>query len=216
MTIRPERTTPAVYGAGTPLKDARAAMILIHGRGGSAPDILGLSTSLEAPGLAFLAPQAAGNTWYPQRFLAPTASNQPHLDTAIATVRDLVAAVEEAGIPADRIIVLGFSQGACLATEFAARHPRRYGGIVGLSGGLIGSDAEIEDHAGDLAGTPVILGCSDVDFHIPLERVKATTRVLTGLGAEVDETIYPGMGHGIVPDEIARVQDLVATVLGKG
>jgi phospholipase/carboxylesterase len=208
-----QKATVPFYAAGAPLGGAKSAMVMIHGRGGSAPDILGLSTSLEAPGLAFLAPQAAGNTWYPHRFLEPTAANQPHLDAALAAVRGVVDMAAGAGVPADRVIILGFSQGACLATEFAARHPRAYGGVVGLSGGLIGTDEEIETHTGDLAGTPVILGCSDVDFHIPLARVKATTRILSALGAAVDETIYPGMGHGIVPDEIRRVRDLVTAVL---
>jgi predicted esterase len=212
MTIRTERTAPAVYGAGVALQDAAAAVVMIHGRGGSAPDILGLSASLPVEGVAFLAPQAAGNTWYPHRFIEPTAANEPHLSAAVATVAAVVGAAEAAGLPADRIVILGFSQGACLATEFAARHPRRYGGIVGLSGGLIGTDAEVEDHAGNLAGTPVILGCSDVDFHIPLARVKATTRILGAMGADVDETIYPGMGHGIVPDEVRRVRDLLERV----
>ncbi len=202
-----------VYAAGAPLDGARAAMVMIHGRGGSAPDILSLSESLEAPGLAFLAPQAAGSTWYPHRFIEPTRMNEPHLSGALETVRDLVAAIEAAGVPAERILVLGFSQGACLATEFAVRFPRRYGGVVGLSGGLIGSDGEVAVRAGDLAGMPVILGCSDVDFHIPLARVRETTRVLTEMGAEVAETIYPGMGHGIVEDEVRQVQALVRRVL---
>jgi predicted esterase len=213
MTIRTGRTEPVLYAAGTPLQDAAAAVVMIHGRGGSAPDILGLAASLPVEAVAFLAPQAVGNTWYPHRFIEPTAANEPQLSAAVSTVAAVVGAAEAAGLPAERIVVLGFSQGACLATEFAARHPRRYGGIVGLSGGLIGTDAEVEDHAGDLAGTPVILGCSDVDFHIPLDRVKATTRVLGAMGAIVDETIYPGMGHGIVPDEVRRVRDLLERVV---
>jgi phospholipase/carboxylesterase len=205
-----------VYAAGTPLPEARAAMIMLHGRGGSAPDILGLAGSLQAPGLAFLAPQAAGNTWYPHRFIEPASRNEPHLSAALSTVRQVIAAVEEAGLPAERIIILGFSQGACLGLEYAKRSPRRYGGLVGLSGGLIGTDAEVDEHGGDLAGTPVILGCSDVDFHIPLARVKATARVLEAMNAAVEETIYPDMGHGIVEDEIRQVRDLIARVLDRG
>lgn len=202
-----------VYAAGSPVARSKAAVVMVHGRGGSAPDILGLADSLSRPDVAFVAPQAAGNTWYPYRFIEPTARNEPHLTGALSTLAAVVAAVEGEGVPAERIVVLGFSQGACLATEFAARHPRRYGGIVGLSGGLIGTDAEIGNHTGDLAGTPVVLGCSDVDFHIPLERVKATTRVLGALGGDVTETIYPGMGHGIVEDEIRQVRELLARIL---
>jgi phospholipase/carboxylesterase len=204
-----------VYAAGTPLAKARAVMIMLHGRGGSAPDILGLADSLHAPGLSFLAPQAAGSTWYPLRFIEPTASNEPYLSGALATVAGVLSDAEAAGVPASRIIVLGFSQGACLATEFAVRNPRRYGGVVGLSGGLIGTDAEVGAHSGDLAGTPVFLGCSDSDFHIPLARVKATSRVLRSMGAEVDEAIYPGMGHGIVEDEILRVRSMIGQVLAE-
>lgn len=213
MSIRNSRNSPSVYAAGTPLGEARAVVVMLHGRGASAPDILGLAGSLEAPGLAFLAPQAAGNTWYPHRFIEPTTANEPYLSAALDTVAAVVGAAEAAGVPTGRIVILGFSQGACLATEFAARFPRRYGGVVGLSGGLIGTDAEVEAHAGDLKGTPVILGCSDVDFHIPLARVNATSRVLGAMGASVDETIYPGMGHGIVDDEIRRVNNLLASLL---
>jgi len=168
-----------------------------------------LAGAFEREDVSYLAPQAAGHQWYPLRFVEPTARNEPALSAALAVVDDLVADVAAAGVPPERTVVLGFSQGACLATEYAARRPRRYGGIVGLSGGLIGSDAEVTAHAGDLAGTPVILGCSDVDSHIPLTRVKATSKVLAGLGADVDETIYPGMGHGIVEDEVRRVRALL-------
>lgn len=201
-----------VHVTGAPIADAAGAMILVHGRGGSAPDILSLAGAFGRDGFAYLAPQAAGFTWYPYRFLEPTRANQPHLDSAVEVISGLVADVEAAGIPAERIVILGFSQGACLATEFAARHPRRYGGVVALSGGLIGTDTEIEKHSGSLAGTPAILGCSDVDPHIPLARVQATTRILTGLGAAVDETIYPGMGHGIVEDEVSRVRTLLGSI----
>lgn len=208
----PHAAQPA-YAAGAPLTGAKVAVVMIHGRGGSAPDILGLAGSLDEPGVAFVAPQAACNTWYPHRFIEPTEANQPFLDAALQTVRRVVGEIEAAGVPAERIVILGFSQGACLATEFAVRFPRRYGGVVGLSGGLIGTDAEIERHAGDLQGTPVILGCSDADFHIPLERVQATTRIMTAMGADVDETIYPGMGHGIDADEVRQVRSLLSALL---
>ncbi|BBE74121.1 alpha/beta hydrolase [Oharaeibacter diazotrophicus] len=198
-----------VHATGAALGTAPVAMILLHGRGATARDILMLAGAFEREDVSYLAPQAAGHQWYPLRFVEPTARNEPALSAALAVVDDLVADVAAAGVPPERTVVLGFSQGACLATEYAARRPRRYGGIVGLSGGLIGSDAEVTAHAGDLAGTPVILGCSDVDSHIPLTRVKATSKVLAGLGADVDETIYPGMGHGIVEDEVRRVRALL-------
>ncbi len=175
-----------------------------------------LSGAFEREEVAYLAPQAAGAQWYPLRFIEPTARNEPDLSAALAVVDDLVADVAAAGIPAERTVILGFSQGACLATEYAARFPRRYGGIVGLSGGLIGSDAEVTGHTGDLRGTPVILGCSDVDSHIPLQRVQATASVLGAMKADVDATIYPGMGHGIVDDEVRRVRTLLDRLLRKG
>lgn len=202
-----------VCSAGAPLRGADAAMVMLHGRGGSARDILGLAASLSVPSLAFLAPQAAGNSWYPHRFLEPAAGNEPQLSSALAAIARLIVLIEAAGVPAERIILLGFSQGACLAAEFVARAPRRYGGVVLLSGGLIGLNAEVEAHTGDLRGTSVILGCGDGDFHIPLERVKATTRMLAAMGARVKETIYPGMGHEIVEDEIRQVRALAGHVL---
>ncbi len=157
-------------------------MVLLHGRGASARDILMLASAFEREEVAYLAPQAAGAEWYPLRFIEPTARNEPHLSAALAVVDDLVADIAAAGLPAERTVILGFSQGACLATEYAARRPRRYGGVVGLSGGLFGSDGEITAHSGDLQGTPVILGCSDTDAHIPLKRVEATASVLSALG----------------------------------
>jgi phospholipase/carboxylesterase len=203
-----------VHHVGAAPAEADAAMILIHGRGASARDILMLASAFERSNVAYFAPQAAGSVWYPQRFIEPTMRNEPYLSAALNTVAGLLADIEAAGIAAERTIILGFSQGACLATEFGARFPRRYGGIVGLSGGLIGTDVEVTAHTGDLKGTPVILGCSDVDFHIPLERVQATTRVLSAMKGQVDETIYPGMGHGVVDDEVRQVQALIDRVIG--
>jgi phospholipase/carboxylesterase len=205
----PPHAGQRVHATGAALEAASAAMILLHGRGASARDILMLAGAFGREDVAYLAPQAAGSQWYPYRFIEPAARNEPDLSAALAVVSDLVADLAAAGIPAERTVILGFSQGACLATEFAARFPRRYGGVVGLSGGLIGTDAEVTAHTGDLAGTPVILGCSDTDFHIPLARVQATTRVLAAMKADVDETIYPGMGHGVVDDEVRRVRNLI-------
>ena len=201
-----------VYVAGTPLAEAQAAMIMIHGRGASAREILSLRQLWRADGIAYLAPQAAGATWYPQRFMEPLESNEPWLSSALALLAELVARVGEAGIPPERVVLLGFSQGACLATEFAARNARRWGGVVGLSGGLIGPEGTPRDYPGSLAATPIFLGCSDVDFHIPKERVIESAEVLGRLGGEVDLRLYPGMGHEVNQDEIAWVQGLLGAV----
>ena len=200
--------------AGVSLPDARAAMVLVHGRGGSADDILLLKDLLTgaADGWAFVAPQAANDTWYPERFMAPTARNEPWLSSALATVGRTVAHVEAAGVAAERIVLLGFSQGACLMSEWSARHARRYGGIAALSGGLIGPDGTPRDYAGTLDATPVLLGCSDRDPHIPIVRVRETATVLEGLGARVDLRVYPNAPHGIFEDELEAVAQMMARV----
>jgi phospholipase/carboxylesterase len=202
--------------AGAPLDRARAAVVLLHGRGGSAEDILSLADVLGerdlAPDLAYVAPQAPGHSWYPLSFLAPMAQNEPALSRALAAVGTVVGALAEAGIASERTVLMGFSQGGCLALEYAARNARRYGGAVGLSAALIGPPGTLRDYAGSLAGTPVLLGCSDVDGHIPLWRVQESTKVLRGLGAEVTERIYPGMGHTINDDEIGHVRHLLKGV----
>ena len=177
---RPVRT------AGAPLDRARAAMILVHGRGATAESILELSRVLVQEGFAFLAPQAAGGTWYPQSFLAPIAMNEPGISSGLSVIDSLVASVAAAGIPAERTMLLGFSQGGCLSSEYVARHPRRLGGLAALSGGLIGPDDTPRDYPGSLDATPVFLGCSDVDFHITSERVELTAEVLRSMGADVD------------------------------
>lgn len=200
-----------ILRAGSPLDSAQAALILIHGRGSSASSIMGLADEFGAiPGLAYLAPQASGHTWYPYSFLRPLAENEPALSSALRVVGDLIAQVEAAGIPTEKVFLLGFSQGACLATEFAARNARRYAGVFGLSGGLIGDETAPRDYPGSLAGTPVFLGCSDVDSHIPLARVRHTTQVMRGLGADVTERIYPGMAHTVNEDEIAFIRALLS------
>jgi predicted esterase len=203
-----------VLAAGEPLERARGAVILIHGRGASARDILTLAPELDTPGLAYLAPQAAGNSWYPYSFLAPMAQNEPYLSSALAAVGDLVAHVEAAGIPAERIVLAGFSQGACLSSEFVARNTRRYGGLIAFSGGLIGPPGTPRDYPGSLAGTPAFFGCSDVDSHIPKERVLESEAVLRRLGAQVTAKLYPGMGHTINQDEIAHAQAILAQLKG--
>lgn len=195
-----------ILSAGEPLATAKAAMILLHGRGASARDILALAGELEKTGVAYLAPQAAGYQWYPNRFLAPLASNEPWFSSAISVIEVLLGNINSAGIVTERTCLLGFSQGACLALEFAARHPQRYGGVFGLSGALIENGDQPRTYTGSLAGTPVLLGCSDVDFHIPVERVRRSTTLFQGLGATVSERIYPGMGHTVNADEIEFIQ----------
>lgn len=205
-------TNARVIAAGEPLQSAHAALILIHGRGATAESILTLVPELQLPAdarFAFLAPQAVGNTWYPNSFLAPIESNEPNLSSALALIASLVTRAEGASIPAERIFLLGFSQGACLSLEFAARNARRYGGVIGLSGGLIGPDETPRDYPGSFDGTPIFLGCSDVDFHIPKVRVDETADALTRLGAQVTKRIYPGMGHTVNQDEIDFVKSMM-------
>jgi predicted esterase len=205
-----------VLRAGAELGKARGAAILIHGRGATAGSILGLAEALARPDFHYLAPQAAGNTWYPYPFMEPRGANEPHLSSALLRMLRLVEELGAAGMPAERVAIIGFSQGACLASDFAVRHPRRYGGIGVLSGGLIGSTIDPEDYVGSLAGTPVFVGCSDVDGHIPVERVKLTSAILGGLGASVTERIYPGMGHSVNEDEIAHLQAMLDGVRRSG
>lgn len=200
-----------ILQAGEPLATARAAMILVHGRGASADDILTIAAEVQRPGFAYLAPQAANNAWYPYPFTAPIENNEPYLTSALDMLATLVERVEET-VPVSRLVLLGFSQGACLATEFAARHARRYGGVVGLSGGLIGPDDTPRDYPGNFEATPVFLGCSDVDPHIPKERVIDSADVFERMGASMTARLYPGMGHTVSLEEIEEVRALVRAI----
>lgn len=193
---------------GAPLAKARRAAIFIHGRGASPEDILGLAAELGTDDVAYLAPQAAGSTWYPYSFLSPIPQNEPGITSALGVIAKLV---DSTGLGAAQVAILGFSQGACLALEFAARHPRRYAAIIALSGGLIGPPGMRRDDSGSMEKTPVFLGCSDVDVHIPVERVRESAEVFRRLGALVDERIYPGMGHTINDDELNAVRMLIRT-----
>ena len=201
-----------VVRAGVPLEAARAAAILIHGRGATAEGMLALGGALGAKDVALIAPQAPAGSWYPHSFLAPLEQNEPSLSQALGIVGETVDAVVRQGLGPERVVLIGFSQGACLALEYAARTARRYGGVAGLSGGLIGPPGTLRDYAGSLAGTPVFLGCSDVDAHIPEVRVHETADVLTALGGNVTTRIYPGMAHTIVDDEIRHVQRLLSAI----
>lgn len=217
MTVNPTQSRPhqgqPVSTAGRPLSQARAAMILIHGRGATAQGILELARALPHPDMAYLAPQAHGQSWYPYSFLAPLAQNEPGLTSALEVISDLAAQIEEAGIPSERIILAGFSQGACLACEYVARHARHYGGLLAFSGGLIGPPGTPRTYTGTLAGTPVFLGSSDPDPHVPVVRVRETATVLQNLGAGVTLRLYPAMGHTIIQDEIDLAQPIVAQIL---
>ena len=202
-----------VLAYGTPLGEARAAMVLLHGRGASAEDILGIAGEIGRDRVAYLAPDAAANTWYPYSFLAPIAQNEPWLSSALAFVARVVDDVRAAGIPAERTLLLGFSQGACLTLEFTARNATRYGGVAALTGGLIGPDGTPRDYAGSLEGTPIFIGSSDPDPHIPVQRVHESAEVLSSMGASVTTRIYPGMGHTVNADELRHVRSMVDEVI---
>jgi len=204
--VRDSHRGQRIVSAGLPLGEAKAVMILIHGRGASAESILQLARELDRPGFAFLAPQASGYTWYPYSFLAPIEQNEPFLNSALRLVGKAVSQALDAGVPSERIMLLGFSQGACLTLEFTARNPRRYGGVVGLTGGLIGPDETPRDYPGSLGGTPVFLGTSDPDPHVPVARVEETARVLERMGAQVTTRVYPGRGHTVNEDELEHVR----------
>jgi len=198
-----------IYRKGKAVEEAKAAMVMIHGRGGSAENMLSLADALYHPDMAYLAPQAAHNTWYPYSFLAPIQDNEPGISSGLVVIRDIKDALVKAGMPQDKIFIVGFSQGACLALEFAARHAGPYGGIVAFSGGLIGPDSTPRNYEGNFQSTPVFLGCSDTDPHIPVKRVHESKAVFEGMGASVTERIYPNMGHTINEDEIAIVNTMI-------
>lgn len=195
---------------GLSAANARLVAILVHGRGASAEDILGLADEFATTDVAYLAPQAAGHSWYPLSFLAPMAQNEPGITSSLALLSGIIDDLGSRGVPPDRVALIGFSQGACLALELAVRHARRYAAIAGLSGGLIGPPGSPRDYRGSLEGTPVFLGCSDIDAHIPLERVQESSEVFRRLGAIVDERIYRGMGHTVNRDEIDAVRALLS------
>lgn len=199
--------------AGAPLANARGVVILVHGRGSSAEDILGLTDVFPGEGLAFVAPEATGNTWYPQRFLAPLAQNEPWLSGALETIDALVAGAVAAGVPAERVGLVGFSQGACLVLEYAARASRRFGFVAGLSGALVGPVGGARA-AADLRRTPVLIGCAERDAHIPLEHVEHSAAFLDASNADVTKQVFAGAAHTVFPAELEwlrlRAAELVA------
>lgn len=191
--------------------NAQKALVLLHGRGSNADDILGLTQSLNTADYAFYAPEATNNSWYPQSFLAVPKANEPWLSSALALVDQTVSQIEKDGIAKENIFFLGFSQGACLTAEYVSRNATKYGGIVIFTGGLIGDKIYAENYKGDFQNTPIFIGTSNPDFHVPVERVFATTNILKNMGAEVTERIYDNMGHTISFDEIERVNKLIFT-----
>ena len=203
-----------VVEAGVPLGQAPAAVIMVHGRNAGPANILDLVPRLARPNLTYLAPAAANRTWYPHSFMAEIASNEPGLSSGLSVLESVLARTQAAGIPQSRVVLLGFSQGACLTAEFAVRHASRFGGVIVFSGGVIGPFGTLWDDAGRFDGTPVFLGCSDHDSHVPELRVSESAELFRRMGADVTKRIYPGMGHLVNDDEIAFAQELLAAVSG--
>lgn len=211
--MNPHGEKPEIW-IGAPLTKARMALVLLHGRGASAEDILSLGEQVArgVPSVALVAPQAPGGSWYPQRFLSPLAQNEPQLTSALGVVGELLGDLNRGGVSSDRVVLIGFSQGACLSLEFAARNARRYGAVIGLSGALIGPPGTARAHSGNLDGTPVYLGCSDRDAHIPLSSVEESAKVMAALGARVTKAIFPGMGHTVNAEEVAAVRAILGGI----
>jgi predicted esterase len=200
--------------AGQSLDSAGAACILVHGRGADPRDMLGLAQAFDRPGFAYLMPAAEGNTWYPFSFMSPRERNEPGISSGLSVIDGLVEQCRERGIPEEKIVIGGFSQGACLSSEFCVRHPRKYGALLAFSGGLIGPpESQWDEVTADLSSMQVFLGCSDVDPHIPKERVIQTEHVYARLGASVVRKLYPGMGHTINADELREAQRILDDVL---
>ena len=197
---------------GKALGTGRAVLIMIHGRNATPGNILDLVPALHHPDVTYIAPAAGGGTWYPLSFLSPIAQNEPGVSSGIAVVHSLIDQAVARGVPTERIVLLGFSQGACLAATAAQRRPARYGGVIVCSGGLIGPGGTAWSEAGSFAQTPVLLECSDRDAHVPEERVRASASVFERMGAAVTTRIVPGMGHLVNEDEIAFTRDLLETL----
>ena len=211
-TIQHQETLPIIQ-AGTPIEQATGVLILLHGRGGSAEDMIGLGRALTNDRLALLAPQAPGHTWYPNSFLAPRQQNEPYLSSALKQVQAALGQATSAGLKTSQVALCGFSQGACLATEFVARHPQRYAGLLAFTGGLIGPLEQPISLTGDLAGTPALLSSGDPDPHVPWKRVQQSGELLTSIGGQVMLQRFPGRPHTILPEEIEQGKKLLAISL---
>lgn len=198
-----------IITSGKKIEVAKKALIMLHGRGASAEDIMNLAPYLKVKDYVFIGPQATNNTWYPYSFLMPPRQNEPWLTSALELLNELVHDINEAGIPNDRIYFLGFSQGACLSLEFAARHAQKWGGVVAFTGGLIGDKIYTENYKGDFNGAPIFIGTSNPDPHVPVERVHETAALLRTMNASVTEKVYQNMGHTISEDEIEKANLLV-------
>ena len=201
--------TKNIITAGIPLKEAEKLLIMIHGRGGSAEDILSLGKYLNVKDYALLAPQARDHSWYPYSFIAPVSQNEPWLSSALDLIKETLDEITAEGISAENVCLLGFSQGACLTLEFAARNVQKFGGVVAFTGGLIGDKIHTENYKGNFEGTPIFIGSSNPDPHVPVQRVRETTGILKSMHADVTEKIYNGMGHTISEDEIAMANELI-------
>lgn len=211
----PHRDQP-IFARGRALDSARGAVLLLHGRGASAEDILGLADDFGLADLAYLAPEAAGHTWYPYSFLSPIEQNQPWLNSALNLLETVVGRTTAAGIPLHRVVFVGFSQGACLATEYVARHATRYGGLVAFTGGLIGPPGTKFNYSGELSGTPCFLGAGDPDPHVPWKRVEESGSVLASLGGAVTLRRYPGLPHTINAEEIEHAKQILSRLVATG
>jgi phospholipase/carboxylesterase len=201
-----------IVTAGNKLTATSKVLVLLHGRGGSAEDILSLASHLDVTGFSLLALQATNNTWYPYSFLAPPSQNEPWLSSALGLLKELVEDLLRKSVQTENIYFLGFSQGACLTLEFVTRNAAKYGGVVAFTGGLIGDKIYSENYKGDFQNTPVFIGTSNPDPHIPVERVYATSNILKNMNAVVTEKIYTGMGHTINQNEIDNANKLVFNV----
>jgi predicted esterase len=215
MKVSQPHANQPIRTAGPAPEKAAASLVLMHGRGASAESILSLFDEMGIENIAAIAPAAAGNTWYPQSFLAPLEANQPYLDSALDRLESIVADLLTRGVPASQIALLGFSQGACLTTEYVARHPRPYGAVIAFTGGLIGPPGTPRNYGGSLAGTSVFLGTSDPDPHVPFERVQETAAVFKKMGAEVELRRYPGMPHTINDEELAVARSLLERIAAR-
>jgi len=207
----PDSKSGAVLALGADSRSARAAVVLVHGRGASAEAIAGLTRRLPQGDIAYLAPGAPGGVWYPHRFLTPRAENEPALSRALGQVADVVSGLVADGVPQERIGLVGFSQGACLVLEHARHAPGKYGFVAGLSGAMIGPAGEVRETV-DLRGTPVLIACAEDDAHIPREYVEATALWFRACGAAVTHLTFAGDHHGVFPEEVAWLQDHVATL----